>query len=321
MSKPTLSVIVPVYKSEKFIGRCIESILNQTLSDLELILVDDGSPDNSGTLCDEYAKKDKRIKVIHKQNGGAASARNAGIRLAQGEYLGFCDADDYLNLNMYKDLLTIMLENNLETISCLANTRDEAGTLLQSGISDKQITIYSAEEYIKNIYLRTADVSLCTRIVKADVVKQIIIPEKRRVEDFYFTIKLMQKLGSAAVYNFPYYEYTVNLNSVTHSADCSIYLDGLYFYEKTKELLNNDNFKLEQQYYEFKMLYLLFLSATKIERYNYKQQLLCHKKTVRKNIVKISKDGNLKLKEKLILLCTLISISLPNIAYNLMRRG
>lgn len=93
---PTISVIVPVYKVEKYIHRCVDSILAQTFTDFELILVDDGSPDNCGAICDEYAKKDSRIKVIHKENGGLSSARNAGIDAAGGMYIMFCDSDDYV---------------------------------------------------------------------------------------------------------------------------------------------------------------------------------------------------------------------------------
>lgn len=93
---PTISIIVPVYKVEKYIHRCVDSILNQTYRDFELILVDDGSPDNCGAICDEYAAKDSRIRVVHKTNGGLSSARNAGIDIAQGNYIMFCDSDDYV---------------------------------------------------------------------------------------------------------------------------------------------------------------------------------------------------------------------------------
>lgn len=94
---PTVSIIVPVYKVEKYIHHCIDSILNQTYRDFELILVDDGSPDNCGTICDNYAAKDNRVRVIHKENGGLSSARNAGLKVASGVYVLFCDSDDYVS--------------------------------------------------------------------------------------------------------------------------------------------------------------------------------------------------------------------------------
>ncbi|OOL43593.1 glycosyl transferase family 2, partial [Enterococcus faecium] len=97
-------MIVPVYKVEKYLRKCVDSILAQTFTDFEVILVDDGSPDNSGKICDEYAEKDNRVRVIHKENGGLSSARNAGIDVARGKYLGFVDSDDYIDEDMYEIL-------------------------------------------------------------------------------------------------------------------------------------------------------------------------------------------------------------------------
>lgn len=319
MSK--ISVIVPVYKAEKYIRRCIESVLNQTLSDLELILVDDGSPDNSGIICDEYAKKDKRVKVVHKANGGAASARNMGISVSCGEYLGFCDSDDYLNPNMYENLISIMEENNLNTISCLSNNRTEEGDLLSVGNSDRRLEIYSDVEYIKKIYSWKADVSLCTRVTKAEIVKQIRVPEKRRVEDFYFTVSLMIKTGGTAIYNYPYYEYTVNKDSVTHSANSSIYMDGMYFFEKTKEILDNEIYANEQEYFHFKFLYLLFVSLRKSEWDKYRLQILYHRYFVCKNIFNILNNQNLTKKEKFVLFLVIINPRLPSTLYLIKNSG
>lgn len=97
MKSPTISVIVPVYNAEKTLRRCVDSILAQTFEDFELILINDGSKDQSGDICDEYAAKDSRVKTIHKTNGGVSSARNAGLRIAQGEYIAFIDSDDYID--------------------------------------------------------------------------------------------------------------------------------------------------------------------------------------------------------------------------------
>ena len=102
---PTISIIVPVYKVEAYLDRCVQSILNQTFSDFELILVDDGSPDRCGQMCDAYAQGDRRVRVIHKKNGGLSDARNAGIDAARGEYLGFVDSDDEIAPDMYESLL------------------------------------------------------------------------------------------------------------------------------------------------------------------------------------------------------------------------
>lgn len=114
MSKPTISIIVPVYKAEKYLSKCIESILNQTYKDFELILIDDGSPDNSGQICDEFANKDNRIVVIHQENKGVSAARNAGIKISKGVWLTFIDADDYIETNH----LLIFYENAIINEDC-----------------------------------------------------------------------------------------------------------------------------------------------------------------------------------------------------------
>lgn len=109
--QPKISVIVPVYKAEKYLHRCVDSILAQTFTDFELILVNDGSPDNSGAICDEYAQKDSRVCVFHKENGGVSSARNLGLDNAQGEYITFCDADDYVTPDWLMAYSDSMLHN------------------------------------------------------------------------------------------------------------------------------------------------------------------------------------------------------------------
>ena len=108
--QPCISVIVPVYKVEPYLRQCVESIMNQTYSYLEIILVDDGSPDNCGAICDEYARKDSRIRVIHKENGGLSDARNAGLDIAAGDYIGFVDSDDWIEPQMYEKLLELLLK-------------------------------------------------------------------------------------------------------------------------------------------------------------------------------------------------------------------
>lgn len=113
-----LTVIVPVYNVEKYLHRCIDSILNQTFKDFELILVNDGSTDNSAQICEEYSQKDKRIKVIHKQNGGLSSARNVGLDIAEGEYIGFVDSDDYISHNMFNELYQKIRKHNADLAIC-----------------------------------------------------------------------------------------------------------------------------------------------------------------------------------------------------------
>lgn len=113
-----ISVIVPIYNVEKYFDRCVDSIINQTYKNLEIILVDDGSPDNCPQMCDDYAKIDNRIKVVHKENGGLSDARNAGMKVATGEYVSFIDSDDYISLDFYKTLLQAIIDNDSDIVEC-----------------------------------------------------------------------------------------------------------------------------------------------------------------------------------------------------------
>ncbi|HEL7541574.1 TPA: glycosyltransferase, partial [Enterococcus faecalis] len=115
---PKISIIVPVYNVEKYLEKCVRSILAQTFTDFELILVDDGSPDSSGAMCDQFAEQDERVKVIHKENGGLSDARNAGIEIATGEYLGFVDSDDYIADDMYELLYTNIVKEDADLSIC-----------------------------------------------------------------------------------------------------------------------------------------------------------------------------------------------------------
>lgn len=116
--KPKVSVVLPIYKVEKYLDRCMQSLLNQTLKDIEIIMVDDGSPDNCPAMCDQYAKEDCRVKVIHKQNAGLGFARNSGLEIATGDYIAFVDSDDFVSVTAYETLFKIALEENADFVMC-----------------------------------------------------------------------------------------------------------------------------------------------------------------------------------------------------------
>ena len=148
---PQISVIVPVYKVEKYLKRCVDSILHQTFSDLEVILVDDGSPDNCPAMCDELAKADKRIRVIHKENGGLSSARNAGMRIAQGKYIGFVDSDDDVESEMYETMLEAAENHDADFVMSdyIRVSADGTRSLFSKNI---RAGVYEKEDIRKEIY-------------------------------------------------------------------------------------------------------------------------------------------------------------------------
>ncbi len=318
-----ISVIVPVYNAERFLERCTDSILNQTYTDIELILVNDGSKDNSLELCKKIAEKDSRVVVIDKPNGGAASARNKGIDAATGEFIGFCDADDYLDTDMYQILLGVLKENNLDMVDSLSKVFDEKGNLLYSEDNSRNLKIVSSEDYIKSIFSREGNVSLCTRLFRSSLIKNIQIPEGRRVEDFYFIIECLTKTSHNATYSYPFYNYMTTPSSVTHKATGSIYLDALYFYDLALKLLENKNISMqtEKTYYLLKMYYLLSISITRDERKKYSSELKLCKKSLRTHFKDIKNTPYLAKKEKIMLYISCLSMRLSRLLFCLKNGG
>lgn len=144
-----ISIIVPVYNVENYLDKCIQSIVEQTYKNIEIILIDDGSTDNSGKKCDEWAKKDNRIKVVHKKNGGVSSARNVGIDSADGEYIGFVDGDDYINKYMYEIMYNEIKKDNVDLVMC-----DYQRVLPESQVQNCQVDGYSTEIFDKTMMLQ-----------------------------------------------------------------------------------------------------------------------------------------------------------------------
>lgn len=151
MNKDLISIIVPVYRAEKYLNKCIESLINQTYTNLEIILIDDGSPDNCADICKTYCEQDKRVKYFCQENQGVSAARNKGIKLAQGKYLGFCDADDYVDLDMYEVLYKLNVENNAD-ISIISSYYNINGKIQDYKDNDK-IESFSNVEAIKEMFL------------------------------------------------------------------------------------------------------------------------------------------------------------------------
>lgn len=153
-NKILLSVIVPVYKVESYLDRCVESIVGQSYRNLEIILVDDGSPDGCPEKCDDWAKRDNRIKVIHKQNAGLGFARNSGLDIATGEYVAFVDSDDYIENDMYRTLIDAACRHNADMVSCGFNKQLASGEFLPCVEFDRETTFEGEDikELTKTVY-------------------------------------------------------------------------------------------------------------------------------------------------------------------------
>lgn len=214
-----ISVIIPVYKVEAHIRRCVESIINQSYKNLEIILVDDGSPDYCGVICDEYAEIDKRIKVIHKENGGTGSARNAGLDIATGEYIAFVDSDDYVDLDMYEILQKIAVETNADVIECGYRWIKPEG--IRDLNNTRKVDFYSNMEALEELYFGEqisggVSIVVWNKLYRSELLENIRFIEKF-AEDIEFTPRIYYHANKIVKYNYNFYNFFFSQNSSTRS--------------------------------------------------------------------------------------------------------
>lgn len=211
-----ISVVVPVYNMEKYMDRCMQALLHQTYENLEIILVDDGSTDNSPMMCDDYAGKDPRVKVIHKENGGSSTARNAGILAATGHYIGFLDSDDYPDPDMYETLIKVALEKNAVITQTMSRDFDEEGTMVKDAYkSGGGVSFITKDEMFRLLMLHVGDSSFCTKLIRADFMKQYAFPEHKLNEDFELLLRMLPAVDG--VYSIEESKYNIILRGNSNS--------------------------------------------------------------------------------------------------------
>lgn len=210
-----ISIIVPIYNVEKYLEKCVESLINQTYKNLEIILVDDESPDNCPKICDDYLNVDSRIKVIHQKNMGLSGARNSGIKIATGEYLVFQDSDDTLELNAIELLYKNMKKHNTKLSICGRYNTYEDGRKIckyKEQFEKKYDFISSIEEMNKFYYF---DMSACGKLYKRELFDGIEFPIGRLSEDYYIMYKLFERAGYVSFISTPLYNYLQRQNSIS----------------------------------------------------------------------------------------------------------
>lgn len=216
MTKELISIIVPVYNVEKYLKKCVDSIVNQTYKNLEIILVDDGATDNSGKICDELVELDNRIKVYHKKNGGLSDARNYGVERATGDYIGFVDSDDYIDAEMYERLYEAIKKENADVAECnLKIVYPEKTDLFTD---QKYYQICNKQEYLEE-YLKIEKIfgSACVRLTKADIARKLKFPVGKLYEDTYYAYDLIGIVDKYVIVDNPYYNYLMRENSITNA--------------------------------------------------------------------------------------------------------
>lgn len=293
--QPLISVVVPVYNVEKYLCRCVDSIINQTYKNLEIILVDDGSPDNCPKICDEYAKKDKRIKVIHKKNGGLSDARNAGIKISKGDYIGFVDSDDFINLEMYTKLYKIITENDADIAICdLKRFHDEKKVKEQ--INKNDVTIYTQENFLKKFFKigsQSIEYYADTKLYKRSMIEEEQYPVGLTSEDVLGTYKALLKAKKIVKTTDELYYYRYNEQSITGSFSKKDF-DLLEIWDKVVEYTQQN----APQYIEYAIINRKRINFTLLYRMakNIPQVELQKMTIAKKLLADLKKDENYLLK-------------------------
>mgnify|MGYP004658611791 CR=1 FL=1 len=278
-----ISVIVPVYNVEKYLKKCIKSIMNQSYTNLEIILINDGSTDNSGKICDELKEQDKRIKVIHKSNGGLSDARNAGLKIANGKYIGFVDSDDYIAEDMFETLYSInkKYDSDISIVSFYEIYKDKV-----IGVRDsKKLQELTKIDAMKELLIDTNIQSYAwNKLFRRELFEGLEFPTNKNFEDIATTLLLFEKANKVVLLEEPKYYYVRRDDSIVGVRNYKTYKDYLdVIYDKYKyldgkykelDLYNAYNFvinmiwvytiivafDLEEVYEDFKNQYDLFES-------------------------------------------------------------
>jgi glycosyltransferase involved in cell wall biosynthesis len=213
-----ISVIVPVYNSIDCLEKCVRSICAQTYADLEILLIDDGSTDGTAGLCDRLADGDQRIRVRHKENGGASSARNVGIGIATGAYLGFVDSDDYIEPDMYEMLIAAAREQKSPIVQISRDEVDEAGRRLPDVcVPPERVRFSSSQDFLKELLLHKGDCSFCTKLLRRELFATHRFPEGVLNEDFSLLVDMLQEIDGITILPKQCYHVVCRQTSTTRS--------------------------------------------------------------------------------------------------------
>ena len=209
-----ISVIIPIYGVEKYLDRCVQSIVDQTYRNLEIILVDDGSPDNCPAMCDAWAKKDNRIKVIHKKNGGLSDARNAGMAIATGELMGFVDSDDYISTEMYQLLYERMKADGSDIAACGVEMVFEDGAMSRRLTGPGEYLLNSEEAMEGIVRENVLKQPVWYKLYKSELVRDIMFPVGKYHEDVFWSYQAIARAQKVSVFDRSCYFYVQRSSSI-----------------------------------------------------------------------------------------------------------
>lgn len=308
-----ISVIVPIYRVEKYLPACIDSILNQTFTDFELILVDDGSPDRCPEICDETAKRDARVRVIHQANAGLSAARNAGIEAARGAWLSFVDSDDYIAPHFCEKLYQTAQRTNADCVMCSVQNVDESGKLIDSALMRMADEVKTGREVLRKIGRDdvTPYLTAWNKLYRRKLFNTLRYPAGRQNEDVFVFAELFCQVQRAACVAEPLYFYRKRIDSIMNSAVTLRNLDEMWAYVNCFEHLQQDDEESilkETEKRVFAKLTGVYYRVTEEDRYSNKMK---QAKKAQWNIaMRLMKQGQLDLRS---LARTLLFQALPGV--------
>jgi len=266
--KDLISIIIPVYNVEKYINRCIDSILKQTYKNIEVILVDDGSTDNSGKICDEYSEKDKRIKVIHKQNGGQSEARNYALDIFEGEYVTFLDSDDYVSEDYIEYMYNLLINTKTEMSICAVQIVNDDKKMYN--IEQTKIEIYNKKEAFENLlYSEGVEVAVYAKLYPRKYFDEIRFPVGEKYEDIAIIAELMNKAEKISYGDKKCYFYYTRPGSTSKSGFNKNELDYIKNVKRMLDFIKSNLTGVEEAilryriYSKFRILRIMLFSENK----------------------------------------------------------
>ena len=275
--KALITVIIPVYNTLEYLPRCVQSVMAQTYENLEILLVDDGSTDGSSELCDGFAAKDPRVRVLHKENGGSSSARNLGLSECRGDYVGFVDSDDHVDPDMYETLF-LGLQGSDASIAQVGRDEIDAQGNLMENICDppNEREMISAEDFFRELLMHRGDCSFCTKLLRRELLRTERFPEGKLNEDFYLLIRIL--CGSEGIVSLPGRKYHVfyRLGSNSRKKDPNdfsrVYADCVENADLAATLVSEHFPKLSETAFRFgvfqRLEYLLHVPIPQMKREN-----------------------------------------------------
>lgn len=290
-----ISVIVPIYNIVEWLPRCVESIRRQTYRNLEIILVDDGSTDNSGAMAEKFALEDKRIRVFHKENGGSSSARNFGISVARGEYLGFVDSDDYIEPQMYERLLAVAVSEGLLMVQTSRDEIDEQGNRMEDVcVPPPKPELWESRQFMRELLLHRGDCSFCTKLIHRSLLEKERFPEGELNEDFHLLIRLLPMVPVVAVLPEQDYHVFYRYGSNTRTRDKDefpqVFTDIVNNADMVEKIVAKEYPELAQEAVRFALFqrldYMLHIPISQMESSNvFYEQVKGYLKQHRKQIL------------------------------------